>query len=417
MKFKGIVKMSKLKIFISLCIVNCALLIGTAGAQDFGIYDLSSKTNLDSTDALMLTQAVDSTYYKVLWDRIVDSVEDSIKGSIINEWIKSGANIALNKLASGTAAYIVMANVSGVPTYTQLTGDATISDAGVITISNDAITSAKIDDETITSSDILNGTIASTDITDGTIASADIADSTIVNVDISPTAAIALNKLASGTAAYIVMANVSGVPTYTQLTGDATISDAGVITISNDAITSAKIDDETITSSDILNGTIALSKLATGTDGYIIVNNGSGVPAYVAMSGDATISNAGVIDLADNLSDNFVFSGKHSYPAQTLSSWTGGAQTINGTGLSRFVIIDVGLTSGVEITDITNGVDGQLLTIIASGAAYEGFTIKNNSEILLSGAVDLTAMDAYSTITLVYISATDLWVEISRVIR
>jgi len=320
MKFKGIVKMSKLKIFISLCIVNCALLIGTAGAQDFGIYDLSSKTNLDSTDALMLTQAVDSTYYKVLWDRIVDSVEDSIKGSIINEWIKSGANIALNKLASGTAAYIVMANVSGVPTYTQLTGDATISDAGVITISNDAITSAKIDDETITSSDILNGTIA-------------------------------------------------------------------------------------------------LSKLATGTDGYIIVNNGSGVPAYVAMSGDATISNAGVIDLADNLSDNFVFSGKHSYPAQTLSSWTGGAQTINGTGLSRFVIIDVGLTSGVEITDITNGVDGQLLTIIASGAAYEGFTIKNNSEILLSGAVDLTAMDAYSTITLGYISATDLWVEISRVIR
>ena len=350
-EIKGIIKMSKLKIFISLCIINCALLIGTAGAQDFGIYDLSSKTNLDSTDALMLTQAVDSTYYKVLWDRIVDSVEDSIRGNIIDNWIKSGSNIALNKLASGTAAYIVMANVSGVPTYTQMTGDATISSAGVITISNSAITSAKIDDETITSSDIVNGTIASIDILDGTIASADIADGTIVNADISASASI------------------------------------------------------------------ALSKLAAGTDGYIIVNNGSGVPAYVAMSGDATISNTGVVDLADNLSDNFVFTGKHSYPAQTLSSWTGGQQTINGTGLSRFVIVDVGLTSGVEITDITNGVDGQLITIIASGAASEGFTIKNNSEILLSGAVDITDMDAYSTITLAYISATDLWVEISRVIR
>lgn len=54
---------------------------------------------------------------------------------------------------------------------------------------------------------------------------------------------------------------------------------------------------------------IALSKLATSTAGHIIVHNSSGVPTAVAMSGDATISDAGVVTVtASGLSSsNFVF--------------------------------------------------------------------------------------------------------------
>ena len=43
------------------------------------------------------------------------------------------------------------------------------------------------------------------------------------------------------------------------------------------------------------NAAIALSKLATGSSAQFIVANGSGVPTYVTMSGDATLSNAGAI--------------------------------------------------------------------------------------------------------------------------
>jgi hypothetical protein len=47
-----------------------------------------------------------------------------------------------------------------------------------------------------------------------------------------------------------------------------------------------------------LAGSIALSKLASGTSAHIIVCNASGVPTYVPPSGDATISNTGVVSLA-----------------------------------------------------------------------------------------------------------------------
>lgn len=43
-----------------------------------------------------------------------------------------------------------------------------------------------------------------------------------------------------------------------------------------------------------LAGSIALTKLASGADADIIVADGTGAPAYVSMSGDVTISNAGI---------------------------------------------------------------------------------------------------------------------------
>lgn len=217
--------------------------------QDFGIYDLSAKTNLDSADAFMISQRVDSTYYKVLFDRIVDSVEDSIRGQIINSWIKSGAAIALNKLASGTAAYIIVNNVSGVPTYVALSGDATISNAGVLTIAANAVGSSEITDNSITTSDILDETITTSDIDDGTL----------VDADISASAAITLSKLATSTAGNIIVYNSGGVPTSTTMSGDATITNAGVVDLAD-----ALSDDFTFS------GQCDFSESVTGTRFYKI---------------------------------------------------------------------------------------------------------------------------------------------------
>lgn len=73
----------------------------------------------------------------------------------------------------------------------------------------------------------------------GVVTSTMIADGTIANADISTSAAIDLSKLASGSSGQLVLANATGVPTYTSVTGDVTITNAGVtalaanITISN----------------------------------------------------------------------------------------------------------------------------------------------------------------------------------------
>ena len=63
------------------------------------------------------------------------------------------------------------------------------------------------------------GVVTSTNILDGTVANGDLAGS------------IALTKLASGTSAQIIVANASGVPTYVAMSGDATISNAGAVTV------------------------------------------------------------------------------------------------------------------------------------------------------------------------------------------
>lgn len=179
-------------------------------------------------------------------------------GVIVNADINASAAIALSKLASGSSAQTIVVNGSGVPTYVDVTGDVTISNAGVTAI----------------------------------------ASGVIVNADINSGAAIALSKLANGTAGYVVLANSSGVATYTAVSGDITITDAGVTAIGSGVIVNADINGS---------AAIALSKLASGSSAQLIVCNGSGVPAYVTMSGDATIDNTGAVTITGGLTaTNFV---------------------------------------------------------------------------------------------------------------
>ena len=98
--------------------------------------------------------------------------------------------------------------------------NATISNAGVTSVNG--------------STGAVTGVVTTSD--SGTVTSTMIADGTIVNADINASAAIALSKLASGTSAQVVIANASGVPTYTTLSGDVTVSNTGVVTIAADSV-------------------------------------------------------------------------------------------------------------------------------------------------------------------------------------
>ena len=125
---------------------------------------------------------------------------------------------------------------------------------------------------------------------------------TVTNSDVSATANIDRTKLASGSNNHIVINSGTGV-----MSSEATLAasrgglatDAsaftGVVKASTGTFSAA-----TIVNADIATGTIALNKLVDLTSTQIIVGNGSNIPTAVTMSGDATLSNAGALTIANN---------------------------------------------------------------------------------------------------------------------
>ncbi len=86
--------------------------------------------------------------------------------------------------------------------------------------------------------------------------------SDIVNADISPAAGIAHSKLATIAAGQVLLGNASNVPTPTTISGDATLSNLGVVVIANNAVTSAKLANANVTTAKIADGAITTGKLA-----------------------------------------------------------------------------------------------------------------------------------------------------------
>ena len=88
---------------------------------------------------------------------------------------------------------------------------------------------------------IAAGSITNEKLASDAVTTGKIADGTIVNADISASASIALSKLVSGSSAQIVIGDSSGVPTYTTVSGDITVSNSGVTAIASGVIVNADI--------------------------------------------------------------------------------------------------------------------------------------------------------------------------------
>lgn len=116
------------------------------------------------------------------------------------------------------------------------------------------------------------------------------------NVDFIPDLAedrvIEIDKLAGLTAAYIILGDASGNPVATAVSGDISINSSGVVSITPASIVNADV-----------NGSaeIELSKLEDLTSAQMIVGSAADVPTAVAISGDITISNSGVVSIANGV--------------------------------------------------------------------------------------------------------------------
>ncbi len=93
------------------------------------------------------------------------------------------------------------------------------------------------------------------------------------------------------TNAHLFVGNGSNVATDVVVSGDISLANTGAMTIANLAVTNAKV---------AAAAAIDFSKLAALADGNILVGSGATVPTSVAVTGDITITNAGVTAIGAN---------------------------------------------------------------------------------------------------------------------
>jgi len=150
------------------------------------------------------------------------------------------------KLADAAVGQILVGDAGGVLRPVAVSGDISIDAAGVVTIAP--------------------GAVGPETIADGSLA---------------------LAKLVDGTAGQVIVVAADGTPTYTNLSGDVTINAAGVTMIGANAVSTAEIAD----------GSVTLAKTASLAPGQIVIGTTGGTNTPVTLSGDVTISEAGVVSI------------------------------------------------------------------------------------------------------------------------
>ncbi len=261
-----------------------------------------------------------------------------------------------------TNGNVFVGNGSNVATGVAMSGDASISNTGVLTLANSAGTRTNLGLGTLATL----GTVTTTEITDGTIA----------NIDINAGAAIAGTKITP----------VFGTQ---NITTTGTLS-SGAITASNLAsINGAAYNWPGANATGVLtnNGTgtltwapsAGLSSTLTSTN--IFVGNGSNLATGVAMSGDASISNTGVLTLANSAGTR---TNLGLGALATAAAVTGGAAgTITDLTIDNN---DVSVTAAIAGTKITPAFGTQNISTtgtLSSGATtVTGLTVSGTGTTL-----------------------------------
>jgi hypothetical protein len=298
-----------------------------AGAISAGVSDFTGVRVFDSVSGYITLQtpATVTSYSLTLPATDGNNGEFlTTNGSGVLSW-----TTASSSLPALTSAKLWVGNGSAVATEVSMSGDATMDNAGAVTIGASKVNSSKI------------------------------VDDSIMNADINSAAAIARSKIASGTNYALVTNNSSGVmgaglacatvghvPTWT----------AGGFTCQAPA-----------------------GSLPALTSAFIWVGNGSTVATAVAPSGDVTMTNAGAFAVT-KLQGSAV-SATTPTAGQVLmylsSTWTPTSPTSTGASSSLLLLDSSGVANafGVAVKGTTSGI----ATILAP-TSFSNYTLRLPSD-------------------------------------
>ena len=214
-----------------------------------------------------------------------------------NAHITSGIGGTSGSASPGTSGSVIL-SIGGSSASGSGTPGLTLNPTGVVTIANLGVGLVHAD------------------------SSGNLTSSTLVNADVSATAAVAVSKLAAGTANQVLINNATPSPAWTTLSGDVTnsLGAMSVGGIQGKSLPTLPVSDGylnytgsawqysaiTIPTSLPPNGSaggdlsgtypnptisgLAVSKLASGTANQVLINSATPTPAWTTLSGDVTNS-------------------------------------------------------------------------------------------------------------------------------
>ena len=211
---------------------------------------------------------------------------------------------------SGTAAKFYQVNGNGdkgtVLTTDIVSGDATMSAAGALTIANDAVEQAMIADDAVGADQLASNAVVEASIVDNAVTlakMAGLARGKFIYGDASGDPA----ALAAGGNGKILVADANGDPSWTTLSGDATLS-AGAITISAGAVEGSMLADDCISAQGNLGGTgvADADEFLFSDGGTLKALTGANLYGWVfsKVSGDATVAAGGALTIANDAVEN-----------------------------------------------------------------------------------------------------------------
>ena len=190
------------------------------------------------------------------------------------------------------------------------------------------------------------------------------------------------------------------------LSGDVTMTNAGAVTIANNAVENVMMADNAIDTDEVADNAVTLAKMAGLTRASIIVGDASGDPSALAKGTSEQVlrvNTAGTdLEYADAVGG---------------AAWalkTGAYTAVAGDG----VMVDTD-SSAITITlPISSGPPslGDFVRVLdATGnAATNNITVARNGNNIQGAAADLTIATNRAAIGLVYVNATEGWVLIEN---
>jgi hypothetical protein len=194
----------------------------------------------------------------------------------------------------------------------------------------------------------------------GAVGSLSISANSLNNSHMQAAAAIQLDKLASGTSAQVVVASSTGVPTYVALSGDATISNAGALTLAADSVVTVDILDLNVTT-----GKLADDAVTAGKMDDLLTDSGGTAGSYTAA--DITVDSTGRVSA--------VASGAASHPTARITSFTADGTWTAPSGVTRAKFTIVGGGGSGCSTLLLSGGGGGTAIISAAVTAATGYAI------------------------------------------